>query len=105
MSVECDTNNSQFIYPPQGCGLQDDDLTLTTTFETLKAACVEMEATQIHGHDWVSDHMWLLIKQCTPLCQAVQLCCCIGVNASHPTRYTCCAKGGSDSANGSGSAR
>lgn len=35
MSVGCDTNNSQFIYPPQGCGLQDDDLTLTTTFETL----------------------------------------------------------------------
>jgi hypothetical protein len=48
MSIGCDTKNSQFIYPPQGCGLQDDDLTMTTMFETLKAACVEMEATQIH---------------------------------------------------------
>jgi len=59
-SVGCETKNSQCNYPPQGLQLQDDS---TTTFVTLKATCVELEATKCHWHDWVNDRACHLAKQ------------------------------------------
>jgi hypothetical protein len=59
--------------PPQE--LWDD---LMTAFVALQATCNNPEAAKRHWHDWVSNKMWLLIKQCTSLCQAGRLCWCIG---------------------------
>ena len=59
--------------PPQE--LRDD---LTKAFEGLKATCKEPMTVKHHWCDWMSDSMWLLIKQRTLLCWAGQLCKCKG---------------------------
>jgi hypothetical protein len=59
--------------PPQE--LQND---LTTAFTVLQATCKDPEAAKRHWRDWVSEGMWLLIKQCTSLRRAGRLRWCIG---------------------------
>jgi hypothetical protein len=64
--------------PPQELG---DDL--TTAFVVLQATCKDPEAAKRHWHDWVSDKMWLLIKQCTSLPWAGRLRQCVGQCMQH----------------------
>ena len=59
--------------PPQE--LRDD---LTNAFEGLKATCKEPTTAKHHWRNWMSDSMWLLIKQCTSLRRAGQLHRCNG---------------------------
>ena len=43
---------------------------LTRAFEAMKVTCEEPEMTKAHWRNWMSDSMWLLIKQCTSLHRA-----------------------------------
>jgi hypothetical protein len=59
--------------PPQE--LQDD---LTTAFAALQATSEDLEVAKRHWCNWVSEGMWLLIKQRTSLCRAGWLHQCVG---------------------------
>ena len=46
---------------------------LTTTFETMKAACIEPATKRRNCKDWVSDETWQLIRRRTSLRRSGQL--------------------------------
>jgi hypothetical protein len=51
---------------------------LTTAFAALQATCKEAKVVKQHGHDWVSEGTWLLIKQHTSLRWVGRLRSCVG---------------------------